>query len=71
MAKKDIDANQERSFESIGDAQVIAIMTMARVNRFATQQDIKNAHKWLKSVGAKAILVDSAVRVHRFLFKAN
>ena len=71
MAKKDIDANQERSFESVEDAEVIAIMTMARVNRFATQQDIKNAHKWLKSVGAKAILVDSAVRVNRFLFKAN
>ena len=70
MEKKDIDANQERSFESIGDAQVIAIMTMARVNRFATQQDIKNAHKWLKSVGAKAILVDSAVRVNRWFRSA-
>ena len=71
MAKKNIKVDWYGSFESIEDAQVIAIMTMARVNRFATQQDIKNAHKWLKSVGAKAILVDSAVRVNRFLSKAD
>lgn len=68
MARSNHDVNRKGAFDSIEDAEVIAIMTVSwKFNRFVTEEDIKSAHKWLKSVGAKRILINSAIKVNRLI----